>query len=628
MFTGENIICVSSIDWDFVWQGHQEIMSAFAKAGNRVLFIENTGIRTPSFRDIPRLKKRLTNWKKGVGGIRKEAEGIYVYSPLILPFPYSRFIKPINRMLFVHNVRKWMSAADFANPIIWTFLPTNVTLDLIDNVENKKLIVYYCIAEFSQLVKSSKKVEKAERELLERCDLVFAQGERIKERCLKHNKNVHIFPFGVSNEVFLNFDEKNSKVPEDITGIKKPILGYVGGIHKHMDTELLKEMAGKRPDWSIVLVGPMQIECDSFKGFKNIHFLGKKDHKALPSYIVNFDVCLIPYVLNEYTKTVYPTKLNEYLSMGKPVVATSIPEVDRFNEENKGVIEVASDRKSFYDKVENALKLKSANETQERRKEVASNSDWGSRIECMTRLMEESMERRYRERALKWREEFAMAYKTLARRIVKISLILALVYLIAFKTPLLWFVASPLKVSEVSRKADAIVVFAGGVGESGKAGQGYEERVKKAVDLYKDGYAPHIIFLSGYTYTFQEADVMKALAVSLGVPKKAIILEKEAGNTYSYAKYAGRIAGEHGWKEILLVSSPYNMRRAMLCFESLYPELTVIPTPIDISHFYIHGLGAAPAQYKAIMHEYLGILYYIVRGEIKLGRPQSGKLLK
>lgn len=83
------VICVSSIDWDFVWQGHQEIMSRFAARGQKVLFIENTGVRTPRLSDGPRLWRRLKNWRKGWSGIREEAPNLFVFSPLVLPFPNS-----------------------------------------------------------------------------------------------------------------------------------------------------------------------------------------------------------------------------------------------------------------------------------------------------------------------------------------------------------------------------------------------------------------------------------------------------------------------------------------------------------------------------------------------------------
>ena len=99
MIKNEDIICISSIDWDFIWQGHQEIMTRLARNGNRVLFIENTGVRTPNFRDLGRIKSRISNWKRGIHGIRKIENGLYVYSPIVLPFPYWKVARFINKRL-------------------------------------------------------------------------------------------------------------------------------------------------------------------------------------------------------------------------------------------------------------------------------------------------------------------------------------------------------------------------------------------------------------------------------------------------------------------------------------------------------------------------------------------------
>ena len=155
MLKGKSIICISSIDWDFVWQGHQEIMDTYAKEGNKVLFIENTGIRTPGISDMKRLKKRIGNWLKSFKGIRKEKENLFIYSPVILPFPYSKLASFINRLIMLPVLKKWMKATGFANPIIWTFLPTKTSIDLIRNIDNE-LSIYYCIADFDQLVKDKK----------------------------------------------------------------------------------------------------------------------------------------------------------------------------------------------------------------------------------------------------------------------------------------------------------------------------------------------------------------------------------------------------------------------------------------------------------------------------------------
>src|SRR6516165_2550322 len=80
-----DVLCVSSIDWDFIWQGHQEIMSRLAAAGHRVLFVENTGVRAPKVRDLPRVRQRIRNWWRGTKGFRQERPNLFVYSPLLLP---------------------------------------------------------------------------------------------------------------------------------------------------------------------------------------------------------------------------------------------------------------------------------------------------------------------------------------------------------------------------------------------------------------------------------------------------------------------------------------------------------------------------------------------------------------
>ena len=113
-----DVVCISSIDWDFIWQGHQEIMSVLAANGNRVLFVENTGVRAPNISDAPRLWKRFVNWKSGYKGIRKISENLFVYSPLVLPFPYSRLALMINKALMLSVMKKWMRSMEFINPAL------------------------------------------------------------------------------------------------------------------------------------------------------------------------------------------------------------------------------------------------------------------------------------------------------------------------------------------------------------------------------------------------------------------------------------------------------------------------------------------------------------------------------
>lgn len=622
MIKNQDIICISSIDWEFVWQGHQEIMSTFAKHGNRVLFIENTGVRMPTLKDIPRLRKRIINWRKGIKGFREVMDNLFIYSPIVFPFPYSKVFRWINKFILLGPLVRWMKVMGFRDPIIWTFLPTGIALDITNNIE-KKILVYYCIADFAELVGNPRKINKTESELIKRSDLIFAQGTALKEKCLRLNNNVHIFPFGVKIEAFEDFRYSVDKVPCDIKGIKKPIIGYIGGIHRHIDFGLIRFIAENHPDWSIVLIGPQQANVSEIANLDNVFLLGKKDFSVLPDYICQFDVGIVPYIMNGYTTTVFPTKLNEYHAMGKPVVSTELPEVANFNAQNNNLVLVAQTHKEFANCILKALN-NTDRELISRRKVSARENSWIVRIGQMSDLLEKTVEEKSH-RQYNWKESFMKFYNVSRRRTSRFAFIALSAYLLLFYTPLVWFAAEPLKISQAPQTADCIVVLAGGVGESGKAEQGYEERVQYAVELYKRGYAGHLIFSSGYTYLFQEPFIMKVLAVSLGVPEEAIILEEKARNTYENVKLARQIVIDNGWGKILLVSSPYHMRRLSLVADKVADDIEIIYTPIPQSRFYSRNIGLKGRhrgkqinlqQIRGLLHEYLGIVYYWWKGYI------------
>ena len=597
-------------------------MYTFARNGNRVLFIENTGVRTLNFQDLPRLKKRIVNWFKSVKGFRQEMDNLYVFSPLFLPFPYSRVAQSINRLLFLNTLKKWLDITKFSSPIIWTFLPTETALHIMKNIEHK-LIVYYCIADFAQLASNPKKLGKTEERLLRICDIVFAQGEDIKNRCLPYNRNVHIFPFGINIENFLSFSHKDPHIPEDIRNITSPRLGYIGGIHKHIDFDLVKTLAKRNPSWSFVFVGPIQTDISAIQRIKNIYFLGKKDFSDLPAYINSFDVCLIPYILSGYTKTVYPTKINEYFVMKKPVVSTPLPEVIRVNKQNGPLVYIGVNHKDFEQRVNEALQENDPIRSQ-LRSQFAQKNSWSQRIEEMSNLIETALKRKESE-VLNWQEQMVAFYRRHRRRFLKAGVTLAVTLYLLFYSPLLWYLARSLEIRESPKKADTIVVLAGGVGESGKAGQGYEERVGAGVTLFKENYAQNLIFSSGYVFVFKEPDVMKALAISLGVPENRIILEKKAANTYQNVRYVNEILNQRHWERVILVSSPFHMRRVSLVFDKIAPDKEVIYTPVPYSHYYGWPKGLkwlsirkqiTLEQIRGILHEYAGIVYYWWKGWI------------
>ena len=127
--------------------------------------------------------------------------------------------------------------------------------------------------------------------------------------------------------------------------------------------------------------------------------------------------------------------------------------------------------------------------------------------------------------------------------------------------------------------------------ESGQAG-GAQERLGQAVTLYRAGYAPYMVLSSGYVYSFKEAESMRDLAIAQGVPVGAIVLEEHATNTYENVVFSNAILKDHHSRSILLVSSPYHMRRATMVWHKLAPEITVTPAPPPRSQFYDHTRGA------------------------------------
>ena len=606
-----DVVCISSIDWDFIWQGHQEIMSRLAAAGHRVLFVENTGVRAPHMRDLPRVRQRIRNWWRGTKGFREERPNLFVYSPIVVPLPYSRIARVLNRFFLVRALRRWMGATGFFRPTVWTFLPTPLALDLVEALD-PQLTIYYCIDDLASSSPGARRIAASEERLFKQADLVFVTSERLRQRAAQFSDRVHLFPFGVDLEQFEETRAANAPVPDDLQALARPVIGYVGGLHQWVDQELVAAVAARLPEATFALVGPAQTDVSTLERCPNVRLFGQRAHADVPRYVRGFDVGIVPYRRTEYTANVYPTKLNEYLAMGIPVVATDLPEIRRFNADYGGIVETAGDADHFAALIRAALNDSSPAETS-RRIAVARENSWQNRLEAMGRLIDDGLSRR-EATDQRWDETLRRVYRRTRSRALPIALALGLLYGLVFETNLLWWCATPLEMRASPSRADAIVVFAGGVGESGKAGGGAQERIKQAVDLYRAGYAPYMILSSGYVYSFHEADVMRTLAVDQGVPAAAIVLEERATNTYQNVKFVDDILRDHRWRRILLVSSPYHMRRALMVWWKQAPDVVVVPAPPASSQFYDHGRGASFEQVRGILQEYVAIFAYWRRG--------------
>ena len=394
MLRDRNIICISGIEWDFNWQSSQELCSRLAAAGNRVLFVENTGIRAPELKDAGRVWKRLLNWSQALRtqGVRQVGANLYVCSPLVLPpFGASR---SVNARLLLPRVVRAARRLGMRDALILTYLPTDTALDLVRQLRTpRSVVVYYRIDNLAALTPRAEELRRSERAMIETSDLVLANSPDLARLPAEISDNVHVLPPGVNLDVFSPHaaDGNALLAPEERESVERvrrlahPLIGYVGAISNHINGELLEESVRRRPGWTWVFVGPGEAPLKGLGDLPNVHFVGQQPHHTLANFIREFDVCIIPYRLNPYTATVVPTKLNEYLAVGKPVVSTTLPAVCRFDEQH-GVLTISDEApENFLRAVESALGQSGEQET-ERRRAAAAHGDWEKRLEQVSTL--------------------------------------------------------------------------------------------------------------------------------------------------------------------------------------------------------------------------------------------------
>lgn len=382
---GRSIVCLSTIDWDFLWQGHQEIMSRFAAGGNSVIYVENTGARSIRFSDIGRIAKRFVHWAvEQVKSPRAPVTGVRVVAPLVIPFPKFKLARLLNERVLLPRLASSIKRLDPRPPVIFTILPTPDAVQLIRRLRVPgSILVYYCLADFQELSDLGAWLEESERWIVRAADLVFVQTADFARRFEADNRAIYEFQFGVNLD---NFTGAAAGAPAaELVKLPRPIFGYSGGLHKHFDFALTARLARARPFASVVLVGPQQSDPARVRSEPNVHLVGGRAFAELPDLLAAFDVGLIPYVRSAYTATVFPTKLFEYLAMGVPVVSTALPELVKLHLPEEA-LRLADDAESFVAAVDAAARDRSP-EADLRRMELARQRDWQRIVRHMAELI-------------------------------------------------------------------------------------------------------------------------------------------------------------------------------------------------------------------------------------------------
>lgn len=361
-------------------------MYRLAKAGNQVLFMETTGLRNIRPADWKRALARL----KAALGFRARSQqphpNLTIYSPLVLPFPHSRLANTLNKRIVFRAVDAWLRRVGLGDPLVWAFLASPMTLALIEHVR-PRLVVYQCMGDATASLPIAG-IGRAARELMRRSNLAFANSLPLLDHVRQFVPRAYLFRAGVDVEEFEGIAAEAKAPPPELAGFTGPVAGYVGSIHRWLDLELLAAAARELPAWQFVMIGPILRDVSRLRGLANIHWLGQRPHHELPKYIRYFDVGLIPYVLDQYTASAYPGKLNEYLALGKPVVSTPLPELVAYNREFGDVVNLASGGTEFAGAIRSSQAA--LTEEQSRRyREVARQNSWAKILERMCELIEE-----------------------------------------------------------------------------------------------------------------------------------------------------------------------------------------------------------------------------------------------
>ncbi|MGH9626908.1 MAG: glycosyltransferase family 1 protein [Bryobacteraceae bacterium] len=301
-----DLVCLSHLRWGFVYQRPQHLLSRFAKE-QRVFYVEEP---IPA-EGVPWMEVR----RCADSGVRIAVPHV----PAGLGSASQRTVQKLllDRLLREHQVR---------NFALWYYTP--MALPFSRHLD-ARLTVFDCMDELSAFRGAPQEMKDREVELLRKADLVFTGGQSLYEMKKDRHEDVHCFPSSVDVGHFLQARSIRAE-PEDQAFIPRPRLGYCGVIDERMDLPLLKSIAGLRPDWHFVMLGPVvKIDPETLPKLPNLHYLGGKGYNELPAYMAGWDVAMLPFAHNESTRFISPTKTPEYLASGCPVVSTSIRDVVR-----------------------------------------------------------------------------------------------------------------------------------------------------------------------------------------------------------------------------------------------------------------------------------------------------------
>lgn len=357
-----DIIIVGQQPWDTEIGSNCKNIALELSKTNRVLYVNSPLDRITLLRgkNDPKIKKRLNVIRKKEEGLVKIKNNLWNLYPdcmvesinWIKSTALFNLLNRRNNRKLARSIQKALKQLDFNNFILFNDNEMFKGFYLKDFLK-PALSIYYSRDYMIAVDYWKRHGEKLEPELIAKSDLCVANSTFLAEYCRKYNSDSYYVGQGCDLGIFTP-DESLGKSPE-LAHLKTPVIGYVGALQSiRLDIAIIEHIAIARPDWNIVLVGP---EDDVFKNsdlhkHSNILFTGMKPLEELPRFIFSFDVCINPQLVNQVTIGNYPRKIDEYLAMGKPVVATTTKAMDIFSEH----VYLADSKERYVELIELALR--------------------------------------------------------------------------------------------------------------------------------------------------------------------------------------------------------------------------------------------------------------------------------
>jgi glycosyltransferase involved in cell wall biosynthesis len=299
----ENIIVFSHLRWDFVYQRPQHLLTRFA-ADFKVTLIEEPIFDTagPAFYSTT-----------------PKENNIEVMVPHMPQGLSAEEVNQIQKSL----LDSYMKGKQLSNYAFWYYTPMALEFS---RKYMPEIVIYDCMDELSAFKFAPDSLKALEQELLNRADVVFTGGQSLYQAKKNQHANIHPFPSSIEVEHFAK--TRQLKAGAQPIANKPLTLGFYGVIDERFDINLIKEMANARPDWQFNLIGPVvKIDPATLPQNSNIKYLGPKSYQELPEQMASWDIALIPFMINESTRFISPTKTPEYLAAGLPVISTAIRDV-------------------------------------------------------------------------------------------------------------------------------------------------------------------------------------------------------------------------------------------------------------------------------------------------------------